>query len=639
MSKKLIALVLCLVMVVPFLAACKPDPNYVGPIVNMYLSEIVYDFDPLYAFNNESALKVISLLFEPLFKLNKNGKIEKALVKDYKYSKDDLNKEYSLILKFKETNWSDGTYVSANDLVYAWKRILDPENSNEAASLLYDVKNARLVKEGESSIDTLGVYAVDELEVQIDFEYDIDVNMFLYKLTSYALVPLREDIVAKNSDWAKKNATMVCSGPFIPRSADYGMDPRIDKDMRDPCLHLERNAYYYRDKLKDSINKSVEPYKIKITFNATREEQYEMYKNGTLFFMNDFAVSQRAEVKDSVEIYDTNSSHSYIFNTAALVQKAGSEEGFPLFADAKVRRALSLAIDREAIAQQLVFAKPANGYVPYGVFATNSPKNLYRDQTSATLATTANVAEAQKLLTEAGINPADFTFAISIRSGKEAHKVIADAVAAVWCQLGFNVTVKEVAPIVNNDDFFGEDPQQDICDDKFNETQFYRHPDSEGKADQMSFEVLGIDVVAQSIDPLNVLSVYATAFSGQGMDLSSLSGNEEYKLTPHISNYESDAYNAKIEEAFAEKDLTKRLALLQEAEAMLMEDMPVCPIVFNQNARLVSNELSGVKYDWFGRADFRGIMLKDFERFAESTEGEDEEEEFTPITEAPTEGE
>ena len=72
---------------------------------------------------------------------------------------------------------------------------------------------------------------------------------------------------------------------------------------------------------------------------------------------------------------------------------------------------------------------------------------------------------------------------------------------------------------------------------------------------------------------------------------------------------------------------------------MLMEDMPVCPIVFNQNARLVSNELSGVKYDWFGFADFRNIMLKDFERFAESTEAEDEDDFITPETEAPTEGE
>ena len=635
MSKKLIALVLCLVMVVPFLAACKKDPNYVGPIVNMYLGEMVYDFDPLYAFNNESALKVVSLLFEPLFKINKNGKIEKALVKEYKYSADDLNQEYSLILKFNNTYWSDGTYVSADNLVYAWKRILDPENSNEAASLLYDVKNARLVKEGESSIDTLGVYAVDELEVQIDFEYDIDVNMFLYKLTSYALVPLREDIVAKNNDWAKKNATMVCSGPFIPRSVDYGMDPRVDKDMRDPCLHLERNAYYYRDKLKDSIDKAVDPYKIKITFNVSKEEQYEMYKNGTLFYMNDFALSQRNEVKDSVEIYDVNSSHSYIFNTEALVQKAGSEEGYALFADAKVRRALSLAIDREAIAQQIVFAKPATGYVPYGVFATNSPKSLYRDVTNATIATTAHVAEAQKLLTEAGITPSDFTFAISVRAGKEVHKAVADAVAAVWGQLGFNVSVKEVSPIVNNDDFFGEDPQQDICDDKFNETYFYRHPDTENKGDQMSFEVLAVDAVAQGIDPLNVLSVYATAFSGQGMDLSSLSGNEEYVLTPHISNYESDAYNAKIEEAFAEKDLTKRLAILQEAEAILMEDMPVCPIIFNQNAKLVSNELSGVKYDWFGLPNFKRIMLKDFERFAESTEPEEFEEEVPAVTDEP----
>lgn len=629
MSKKIIALVLCLAMAVPFLSACKRDENYVGPIINMYLSEMVYDFDPLYAFNNEAALKIVSLLFEPLFKLNEKGKLEKALVKEYSYEADDVNKEYILTLKFNETTWSDGTYVSANDLVYAWKRILEPENSNEAASLLYDVKNARLVKEGESSIDTLGIYAVDELEVQIEFEYDIDIDMFLYKLTSYALVPLREDIVEKNNDWAKKSATIVCSGPFIIRETDYNMDSRIDEEYREPRLHLERNAYYYRDKLKDSIDKSVTPYKIKVYYTTPREEQLSLYNGESekqLFFMNDFAISQRAELLNTVEVYNANSTHSYIFNTEALVQKAGSEEGYPLFADAKVRRALSLAIDREAIAQQIVFAKAATGYVPYGVFAENSPKSLYRDVTGATIQTTANVSAAQALLAEAGITPSEYTFAISIRSGKEVHKTIADAVAAIWNTLGFNVTVKEIAPIENNDDYFGEDPQKDIVDDKFNETYFYRHPDSDAKSDQMSFEVLGVDVVAQSIDPLGVLAPYALKFSGQGMDLSSTiegtDGDQVYELTPHISNYRSEAYDAKIEEAYAEKDYTKRLALLQEAEAMLMEDMPVMPIIFNQSARLISKQLSGVEYNWLGYADFRDAMLKDFERFAETTEAE-----------------
>lgn len=644
MSKKIIALVLCALMLLPALASCKNrDENYVGPIINMYLNEMVYDFDPLYAFNNESALKIVSLIFEPLFKINAKGKLEKALVKDYKYEVDELNKEYTLTLKLNETNWSDGTYVSSNDLVYAWKRIMDPENSNEAAALLYDIKNARAVKNGDSSIDTLGVYSVDQLEVQIVFEQDIDINMFLYNLTSYALVPLREDIVAKNSDWAKKSATIVCSGPFIIRSTDYGMDPRVDEENINKELVLERNSYYYRDKLEDDIDVSVSPYKIKVTYESTPEEQIDLYNGGTLFFLNYIALSRRAEMQSSVTLYDSASSHSYIFNTEALIKKAGSEEGVALFADARVRQALSCAVDRNAIAAQIVYAKPATGIVPHGVFETNTPNVQYRDTAPALINGSADLAKAQSLLAEAGVNPSEYTFEVSYRSGKEVHKAIADAVVAAWAGLGFNVTAKEIAPIVNNDEYYGEDPQQDICDDVFNETYFYRHPESEKEI--RSFEVLAVDLVAQSIDAFGVLAPFAVGFTGQGIDFSalnteeSLDGDYEYEIPTHISGYNSEAYNAKIEEAFAQKDYTARYALLKEAEEILMNDMPVMPIIFNQQARLVSDELSKVKFDWLGFADFRDTMLDNFERFAETTEPEFIETVPPSDDETPVEGE
>ena len=644
MSKKIIALVLCALILLPALASCqKKDENYVGPIINMYLNEMVYDFDPLYAFNNESALKIISLLFEPLFKINAKGKLEKALVKDYKYEVDELNKEYTLTLKLNETNWSDGTYVSSNDLVYAWKRIMDPENSNEAAALLYDIKNARAVKNGDSSIDTLGVYSVDQLEVQIVFEQDIDINMFLYNLTSYALVPLREDIVAKNSDWAKKSATIVCSGPFIIRSTDYGMDPRIDEENINKELVLERNSYYYRDKLEDDIDVSVSPYKIKVTYESTPEEQIDLYNGGTLFFLNYIALSRRAEMQSSVTLYDSASSHSYIFNTEALIKKAGSEEGVALFADARVRQALSCAVDRNAIAAQIVYAKPATGIVPHGVFETNTPNVQYRDTAPALINGSADLAKAQSLLAEAGVNPSEYTFEVSYRSGKEVHKAIAEAVVAAWAGLGFNVTAKEIAPIVNNDEYYGEDPQQDICDDVFNETYFYRHPESEKEI--RSFDVLAVDLVAQSIDAFGVLAPFAVGFTGQGIDFSalnteeSLDGDYEYDIPTHISGYNSEAYNAKIEEAFAQKDYTARYAILKEAEEILMNDMPVMPIIFNQQARLVSDELSKVKFDWLGFADFRDTMLDNFERFAETTEPEFIETVPPSDDETPVEGE
>ena len=70
-----------------------------------------------------------------------------------------------------------------------------------------------------------------------------------------------------------------------------------------------------------------------------------------------------------------------------------------------------------------------------------------------------------------------------------------------------------------------------------------------------------------------------------------------------------------------------------------MNDMPVMPIIFNQQARLVSDELSKVKFDWLGFADFRDTMLDNFERFAETTEPEFIETVPPSDDETPVEGE
>ena len=141
--KRSIALLLCLLMLLMAFAGCsnkedkEEDP---GAYVYMYLSDPVYNFDPAFAYGNDSALKVASLLFENLFVLGDNGKPEKSLVDSYTIDK----KENTMLLTLREdTYWSDGTAVSANDVVFAWQRILDSSKSFDAAVLLYDVKNAK----------------------------------------------------------------------------------------------------------------------------------------------------------------------------------------------------------------------------------------------------------------------------------------------------------------------------------------------------------------------------------------------------------------------------------------------------------------------------------------------------------------
>ena len=91
---------------------------------------------------------------------------------------------------------------------------MEVDASYSAAALLFDIKNARAAKEGDCSIDDVGVTAPETTLVEVRFEKSIDYDQFLLNPTSVALAPLRSDITAKSDDWAKKPGTMVCSGPF-----------------------------------------------------------------------------------------------------------------------------------------------------------------------------------------------------------------------------------------------------------------------------------------------------------------------------------------------------------------------------------------------------------------------------------------
>ena len=94
MKKRLLAFALCLVMILPMLASCaEVDLTYKGPILQMYLTQEIYDFDPLHAYNNEAQLKVVSLLFATLFRVNANGQVENDLVKECIIKENDATKE------------------------------------------------------------------------------------------------------------------------------------------------------------------------------------------------------------------------------------------------------------------------------------------------------------------------------------------------------------------------------------------------------------------------------------------------------------------------------------------------------------------------------------------------------------------
>ena len=125
------------------------------------------------------------------------------------------------------------------------------------------------------------------------------------------------------------------------------------------------------------------------------------------------------------------------------------------------------------------------------------------------------------------------------------------------------------------------------------------------------FEAILVDLCALSVDAFSVLAPYAKPFSGEGMDMS----NFDYVLTPHITGYDREAYNELIEKASAEKDIEKRAEILHDAEEMLLDDMVVIPVVFNENAVLVRKDLSKAEFTYFGTPRFKKTKLKNYEKY------------------------
>lgn len=582
--KKVTALLLCLLMIVSVFAACsqkdkeKNDEDYKGTIIPVYINSEVVNFDPATAYNDEAAAQIISLLYEGLFRLDEDGKPVKGMCSSYTDRSKPEDNYYMMEFRVKGT-WSDGRSVQAADFVYAFKRILEPEFRGEGANLLFQIKNARKVMAGDLSIDDLGVVAVGTYILRIEFEGKPDLDLFFRNLASPLLVPLREDAVTKVSDWSSNTSVLVTNGPFEVRTIDYGK-----------TLVLERNIYYKRSVKKDALDKYVVPYRLVVNFNMSAEENLDYFNEGYLTFNSNLPLAKRSEYQDKVKVVDTMTEMTYVFNTTN-----------PLFSKTEVRRALSIALDRETIAGILVYAKPAAGLIADKVVDSGKIKKSFRENGGELISKNANVDEAKSLLSAAGVKGG--TINITIRDN-EVDRAVAEYTVGVWEKLGFDVNIRtlKVNKYKEND--------YDLLKDNF--TNAY---------DTGDFEVILTDTTMISTDAFGNLAQYALPFAGGKMDLAS----GDFDLKPHISGYSNEAYDELIEAAFAAEDQNTRSQALHDAEKLLIEDAPVVPLVVYQNAYLVNNDLKKISTDYYGFTDFRGAVLGN-EKFYLDTKPIDESE-------------
>ena len=594
MMKRIVALVLSLVCVLLCFAGCSHGENDKGAYIRMYLSEPVYDFDPLNAFDNQATLQIVSLIYEGLFAVDDDGDVDGALVDEYEYVADEDKNVYKLILTLKETHWSDGVQLTASDAQYAFLRLFSSSVSHPATAMLFDIKNAKSIAAGDDSVDHLGVSVADPLTLEIEFEGDIDIDTFLPVLTSPALYPLRADKIDTNKNWSKFGNDLVCSGPFIVNAMDY--------TAKDGFM-LERNGYYYRDRAKDDVDEYVTPFRIVVDYKTPGAEQLAKFNSkeaGALYYLNYIPLSARtdenAEILKKLDVTASNSTHVYYMNQAVAP-----------FDNASVRNALSLALDREAIANAIVYAEAAGSLVPQSILYRADRSTTFRDKAVEHLVTSPKLEEAKQLLADAKIKASDYSFTLTVNAQSEEHVKMGELAVAAWKQLGFKVTLNklDVYEILEKDD-----KGRDVHTGAYSSA--YREALQSG-----SFDVIALDLVSTSPTAFSYLAPFAKAYSGNGYSTTvDAEGKTVYTLNPHVTGYDSEEFNAKIDAAAAEKKEKKRAALLEEAEEILLKDMPVIPVVYNKNTTLKSSKLSGVKAGFYTPSIFTKAKLSGYWKIA-----------------------
>lgn len=648
----LVLMVLLLLSVPLGLASCGEMEDS-GAVVNLYYLGETYDFDPARVLYDDDAMRVSTLLFEPLFTLNEKGKVEPALAESYKILRDTEENLYQMEITLRKTSWSDGNPVKAEDVVYSWQRIIEPDFKCDAAPLLYNIEGAIEVKNGDlqSSVGDFKVTAEDADTLTITFRnvYDedgnvveIDYDAFLRNLTSPALAPVRQAVVSKATEyWGRNSTTIVTSGPFTVRTLDYDLGE----------FTLERNMYYNYPN-KDMVpegerpDKHVRPYQLITTWKAALDELGDLFADESLFLMSDMPVELREQYKKDAKVTDVLSTMSILFNLDT--PRPGSENGIK---KAEVRKALSQALDREAIADLLVFAEPATGFVSHGVFETDSRRDTFRENAAEGLLSKNADLTAAKAVTDLVPNAAKQI--ILGYADSDSNRAVAEYVQEVWGELGFNVTLR---PLGATEWAVFEDGtlklEKDISSaEKQNVKYHFRSPDildlyedfvlgdkTQALAEYNAlgtyeknnywsatpnrianvkfFDAILIDLQMLSPDAFAPLAAFSTVYGGQGVDLSlNADGTQRETSEIHVTGYNKAEYDALIEEAFLTRDAEARAAILHEAEEMLLDDMPIIPLTFGQAHYVKSRKLRNIDTTYYGYPILTDMKLKNYQKY------------------------
>lgn len=541
MKKKIIALLLSAAMVMG-LAACNgnanepsgsgaqnntgsevndnqtPNQSSGGKILSVQIGPNPETIDP--ALN--SAVDGGNMLlhnFECLLTVGEDGTLQPGQAETWEISEDGLIWTFHLRDGLK---WSDGSDLNANDFVYSWKRVCDPEVAAPyAETVLSMVEGYEDAITG--NLDALQVAASDDNTLVVTLNAPCS---FFGSLAAFAtLSPVQQATVEANGDsWAVSPETYVSNGPFY-----------VTEWVPSSYILMSKNPYYWN---ADAIKLDG------IKFNLIEDSNaaYSAYQTEEVLMIKDVPTEEIPSLTGNGEFYVDPIIGTYYINLNI------TEE---VFQDKRVRQALSLAIDREYVAETLMQGTytAAGNFMGPGWIDTDGAEfidnanggNPYIDNSDYE----GNLAQAKELLAEAGYpDGAGFPNIAYTTNDAGYHKVVAEYLQQAWAELGINLEVN----IVEWASF----------------TPLRR---------SQQYDVARNGWVGDYSDPSNMLDL-----------MYSTNGNNDGKF----SNAE---YDAAMELSRTTLDDAERSEALHQAEDILMEEAGCIPLAYYNDFWLQSDKI------------------------------------------------
>lgn len=476
---------------------------------------------------------MISHLFESLIRWDDDGEgnavLKPGIAESWEVSDDGLTWTF----KLRDAKWSDGKEITADDFVYSWNRLVDPATGADYEYMLDMVKG----------------YDEKKLDISAPDPKTFVVNLnvkcpYFEEICAFpAVMPVRKDIIEANKTWTNSPETLVSNGAY-----------KLEKWDHNSTLSMVKNPEYYD---QDSVKAE------KLAFHLQDDQNaiYASYRSGDLDFINSVPQEEIQKLLDTKELKIKPYVGTYFvcFNT----------EKEP-FNDPKVRKAFSLAIDRNFIVNQVTGQgqEPATAYVPSGVYdAKGAEGDDFRTVGGDYYSINdedyeKNIEEAKKLMEEAGYKDGEgFPQIDYLYNTDENHKAIAEALQNMWQEnLGVQVSLQ-------NQDW-----------------NVFLKERKEG-----NYNIARHGWIADYNDPMSFIDMWLTG-----------GGNND-------AQYKNPEFDKFVKAAKATSDPDERMENMHKAEDILIgEDNVVAPLYFYNNSYMMKPNIKGLYYTPLGYFFYKG---------------------------------